>query len=130
MTAEVKSKALNKMLKEMNEKHSGAEDAIHNWLCIQDDLELFEGILKEGRTIKKAMQYVIGKAKKQAEGNAAMIADDIVYGWVKEYFAMDKEPKIKVAAATVKAPKRNATAPPESRAKNTGDEQLSLLDFL
>lgn len=34
---ELKMKAMEKMLIEMNEKHSGAEDAIHNWLCDQEE---------------------------------------------------------------------------------------------
>lgn len=46
----LKEKALEKMLDEMNQAHTGAEDKIHNFLCDQTDDKLFEGILKEGKT--------------------------------------------------------------------------------
>lgn len=45
---ELKEKALAKMLEEMNKEHSPSEDHVHNWLCEQEDDELFQGILKDG----------------------------------------------------------------------------------
>lgn len=47
-----KNKALEKMLEEMKQEHSDTEDCIHTWLCQQQDEKLFQGILKEDRTIK------------------------------------------------------------------------------
>ena len=50
MSTDIKQQALDKMLKEMNQEHSPSEDRIHNWICEQDDDELFQGILKDGYT--------------------------------------------------------------------------------
>ncbi len=61
----IKKQAHAKMLKEMNSEHTGAEDAIHNWLCEQDDERLLQGILEEGRTIKGAMQHCVSLARKR-----------------------------------------------------------------
>ena len=84
--ADIRKTALAKMLKEMQEQHSGAEDAIHNWLCDHDDETLLQGILKEGCTIKGAMQYCVSQAEKQKTGNAAMVDDQTVFSWVRKYF--------------------------------------------
>ncbi|MGT2829013.1 Cas9 inhibitor AcrIIA9 family protein [Streptococcus hillyeri] len=83
---ELKEKALSKMLEEMNKDHSPAEDAIHNWLCEQDDDELFQGVLKDGYTIKMALKYAKDKAREFAQNGVACIDDEIVFGWVREYF--------------------------------------------
>nr|WP_315527224.1 Cas9 inhibitor AcrIIA9 family protein [Carnobacterium maltaromaticum] len=90
---ELKMKAMEKMLIEMNEKHSGAEDAIHNWLCDQEDELLFEGILKVDRSIKGAIKYCTSQASKQKNGNVAMIDNETVFGWVKKYFITKKVTK-------------------------------------
>ena len=67
MNQENKELALSKMLEEMNEKHSASEDKIHNWLCDQDDNEvLMQNILKEGKTIKGALDYAKAKARKRS----------------------------------------------------------------
>ncbi|KRN62736.1 Cas9 inhibitor AcrIIA9 family protein [Carnobacterium maltaromaticum] len=90
---ELKMKAAEKMLIEMNEKHSGAEDAIHNWLCDQEDELLFEGILKVDRSIKGAVKYCTNQASKQKVGSVAMIDNETVFSWVKKYFVTKKAPK-------------------------------------
>ncbi len=61
--ANLKQQALDKMLKEMEQEHSLSEDRIHNWLCEQEDDDLFQGVLKEGYTIKAALKYVSNKAR-------------------------------------------------------------------
>ena len=52
--SEIKQRALEKMNEEMNQKHSRSIDAIHNWLCDQEDDELFEKICQEGKTLADA----------------------------------------------------------------------------
>ena len=59
---EIKQRALEKMNEEMNKPHIFAVDAIHNWLCIQEDDELFECICKEWKTIESAYTYCPNKA--------------------------------------------------------------------
>lgn len=99
----MKEKALEKMLQEMNQSHSSAEDSIHNFLCEQDDEKLFEGILKEGKSIKQAMFYCIEQARKVEEGNAAMVDDNTVFDWVKDYFLGNKTIINKTVQAEMKA---------------------------
>lgn len=131
----LKVKALDKMLEEMNGEHTGAEDAIHNWLCDQNDEKLFEGILKKERSIKGALKYCISEASKQKSGNAAMVDDQTVFSWVREYFISDKELEIVAdvsAEVTTSVSKPVKKVKKKSKSKNTisEGEQLSLLDML
>lgn len=94
--------AEDKMLKEMSKEHSAYQDSFHNWLCTQmDDAELVSGILKEDRTIAGAEEFVLDKAVKQATRmnsggplvEGAMIDSITVFGWVRDYFTMEKIPE-------------------------------------
>lgn len=85
-----KQRAINKMNAEMRQKHSSAEDKLHNWICshLDGDDAFSAGILAEGHTISGAMQYCSEKARKNVEKGEryACIEDDVVYSWAKEYF--------------------------------------------
>ncbi len=97
--SEIKQKALAKMNEEMNKPHIFAVDAIHNWLCVQEDDELFEGICKEGKTIANAYTYCVNRASDQRDGGCAVVADSVVFGWAAEYFKSDlKNVKAKATA--------------------------------
>lgn len=94
--------AEDKMLKEMSKEHSPYQDSFHTWLCTQmDDAELVLGILKEDRTIAGAEEFVLDKAVKQATRmnsggplvEGAMIDSITVFGWVRDYFTMEKLPQ-------------------------------------
>ena len=84
--SEIKQKAMAKMNNEMSQKHSPAVDAIHNFLCDQNDDELFENICKDGKSIADAYAYCVNKASEQRDGNCAMVSDSVVFGWVADYF--------------------------------------------
>ena len=84
--SEIKQRALEKMNEEMSEGHSRSIDAIHNWLCDQDNDELFEKVCQDGKSINSAYMYCHNKAADYREGNGAMVSDDIVFGWVVDYF--------------------------------------------
>lgn len=84
--SEIKDKALAKMNEEMSEGHSRSIDVIHNWLCDQEDDELFENICQEGKTISDAYRYCHNKSSEYRDGDCAMVSDDIVFGWVVDYF--------------------------------------------
>ena len=60
---EIKEKALAKLLEEMKEDHGPAEDAIHNWICDQEDEKLFKGVLADKKSIKEALKYCANQAK-------------------------------------------------------------------
>lgn len=87
--SEIKKRALAKMNEEMSKQHTFAVDAIHNWLCIQEDDELFECICKEGKTVANAYTYCVNKASDQRDGGCAVVADSVVFGWAAEYFKSD-----------------------------------------
>jgi phage protein len=84
--SEIKDKALAKMNEEMSKGHSRSIDAIHNWLCDQEDDELFEKICQEGKTISDAYRYCHNKSSEYRDGDCAMVSDDIVFGWIVDYF--------------------------------------------
>ena len=84
--SEIKDKALAKMNEEMSKGHSRSIDAIHNWLCEQEDDELFEKICQEGKTIANAYRYCHNKSSEYRDGDCAMISDNVVFGWVVDYF--------------------------------------------
>lgn len=84
--SEIKDKALAKMNEELSEGHSRSIDAIHNWLCDQEDDELFENICQEGKTISDAYRYCHNKSSEYRDGDCAMVSDDIVFGWIVDYF--------------------------------------------
>lgn len=127
-------KAIEKMLKEMKKKHTPTEDVIHNWLCDQEDEELFKGILKDDRSIKGSVQYCSSKASEIKNGNCAMVDDTTVFGWVREYFISD-EVKVKPVAAKVQTSKKAQAAAATSKKKTSKKEvneglQIDLFDSL
>lgn len=83
---EIKEKALAKLLEELNQPHDAALDRVHNWICNQEDNELFEGILKERYSLKCALSFAKEKARKFAENGVACIDDATVFRWIREYF--------------------------------------------
>ncbi|MFR3684862.1 MAG: Cas9 inhibitor AcrIIA9 family protein [Enterococcus sp.] len=124
---EIKQKALDKMLQEMEKKHSANEDAIHNWLCDQEDDQLFEGIIKEGKSIKGAMLACKDKAKSKASNGVAMIDDKTVFGCVYHYFTGKKKTISSAEAAFVPKPKKRKR---KSEPQLEGAEQMDLFDSL
>jgi hypothetical protein len=128
---EIKEKALEKMLQEMNEKHSASEDRIHNWLCDQEDESLLQNILKEGKSIKGSMAYAKSKAQKEAENGVAMIDDEVVYGWVVEYFAAEEVKPVPITKSetdtVVKSRKLGAEEKKaaDARAKKRAEEEAN-----
>ena len=48
--------------------------------------ELDQAYLNEEKNLKDMAEYIKGKAKKQATGGVAVIEDEIVFKWAREYF--------------------------------------------
>ena len=132
-----KERALEKMLEEMNKDHSSTEDAIHNWLCNQSDAELFQGILTKGKSIRESVEFCGSKARELAIKGVAMVTDEDVFAWVREYFVM-KDIKFDKPAMSAATSKSNKPAVKKPKAKKTAKkvadqqqgEQLDLLSFL
>ena len=131
-----------KMNEEMSKPHSSFEDAVHNWLCTQkSNEELVQSVLKEGKSISSACNFVIEQARKQAEGNVAAIDDSQVWQWVSDYFTGNQTEVKGSLQATVKAQKnqpadaedrKEAEKPKkaEKKAKPKNDDLISIFDFI
>lgn len=135
MEESLKSQALKKMLEEMSNDHTSAEDYIHNWLCGQDDEALFAGVLKDGKSINGAVKYMANQARKGVSGNMAVTDDATGFGWVRDYFTADKveEPKdlnFKVKTTEEKPAVISKPKPKKKKQKAEEDGQLSLFDNL
>ncbi|WP_029185599.1 Cas9 inhibitor AcrIIA9 family protein [Streptococcus suis] len=149
--ANLKQQALDKMLKEMEQEHSPSEDRIHNWLCEQEDDELFQGVLKEGYTIKAALKYVSNKAREFAQNGMACILDETVFEWVREYFLSNskleniRQVPVEPVSKKKTKPAKSATAKvrqgiwpdedtkpdkPKKSTKGVVENQMSIFDFL
>lgn len=133
-----KARALEKMLIEMTEDHSDSEDKIHNWLCDQDDNQLFSGILNDGKSIREAIEFCSDKARELAVQGVAIVDDGEVYKWVHEYFTTEPVKKVKTEnlrkgldkeIQEVRS-KNEVSTVTKTKKKVDQGEQLSLLDFL
>lgn len=128
---ELKEKALAKMLEEMKKDHGPAEDAIHNWICDQEDEKLFEGVLSDKKSIGEALNYCANQAKKYKSGTCAMVDDSTVFGWVYKYFT-GKTKKLEAVQATVMVGQRPEKTRPKKvkKPKTVIDGQLDLFGEL
>lgn len=132
-TLTAQEQALEKMLKELETEHDDTVEYIHNWLCKQNDESLFQGILKEDRTIKGAVTYCMGKAQEQAEKrpNAmVMVTDEVAFGWIKEYFILEKLPEMKVIGKVMTTTKKQPAKKEEPKPQRKEvDEQIKLFEL-
>ena len=128
---EIKEKALAKLLEEMKKDHGPAEDAIHNWICDQEDEKLFEGVLADKKSIKEALKYCANQAKSYKSGSCAMVDDSTVFGWVYKYFT-GKTKKVEAIHATVAVGQQpeKPKSKKVKKQKNVIDGQLDLFGEL
>lgn len=57
---------------------------IVSYLMLQKDME--QDFLKEEKDLKEMAEYIKGLAKKEAVNGVAIIEDETVFNWAKEYF--------------------------------------------
>lgn len=100
------------MLEEMSKPHDETIDEVHNFLCEQDDDELFAGILREGKTIQDAMNYLVAEARKK---NLFRISDAQGYRIMKEYFLGESTKVTPVG--------RMSTRPIDPKTQSKNDDQ-------
>ncbi len=62
---------------------------IVSYLMLQTDMD--QDFLKEEKDLKEMAEYIKGLAKKEAINGVAMIEDETVYSWAKEYFVKSNE---------------------------------------
>lgn len=128
---DIKEKALAKLLEELKGDHGPAEDAIHNWICDQEDEKLFEGVLGDKKSIREALNYCASQAKNFKSGTCAMVDDSTVFGWVYKYFT-GKTKKVEAIHATVvvgQQPEKPKSKKVKKQ-KNVIDGQLDLFGEL
>lgn len=135
MEESLKSQALVKMLDEMSKEHTPVEDYIHNWLCTQEDEELFAGVLKDEKSINGAVKYMANQAQKGISGNMAVTDDATGFGWVRDYFTgedIEEVENLNFAVQSVVEKPAQAPKPQSKKKKPIGgdDGQLSLFEDL
>lgn len=141
----MKEIALSKLLTEVENQSNPAVHTIHNWLCDQEDDELFAKVGSENKTILQAVQYCINNAHKVRIGNAAIVDNDTVFNWVREYYLssetkVEVKAKAKISASSQSiqerieqvAPKVEDKKKTKTKSKETkaDENQISLLDLL
>ena len=57
----------------------------------EENPAIAEGLKDKGKSIQECYAFVTNRAKKMAEGNSAMIEDEIVYEWASFYYSQRKE---------------------------------------
>lgn len=87
----------------------------------EDDL-LKQKLLETEKTLEGCLNYVKSQASKQAENNMAWVADDVVFGWVLDYYlddsiAENKVPKNSTEAMQANKPKVEKTSKPIKQEK-------------
>lgn len=128
---DLKQQALDKLLKEMLEEHTATEDSIHNWLCEQEEEALWEGILKEDRSIQQAVQYCIQKAYELHKNQQALMLDnETVFKWVRDYFLLEKVTLTSLAKGFMTGSTPSTKSKPKSKnvekKQEGGIEQINL----
>ena len=71
-------------------------------LCKTDDNLVRAIAEKEKNSVSGMFNYIKDKAKKEAEDGCAMIQDQVVFGWAREYWLDYEEKEIKNDVKTLK----------------------------
>ena len=91
------------------EAKTGAEKIVLHYLEEHASDALVEKMNADDRTMKDCLAYCCGKARQQAEGNAAVIEDGVVYGWATHFFEETAEA---IASEGVETPQAQVKAGP------------------
>ena len=59
---------------------------------ITDDVSAGK-VTDEKKSLADCVKAVTGKARKHAENGCAMVEDETVYSWIREYYGIAEEPK-------------------------------------
>lgn len=77
---------LAKMLEGQKDKYL---NIIVNYLMLQTEMD--EAFLNEEKNLKDMATYIKNMARKQANDSVAVIEDEVVFQWAKEYFNKSNE---------------------------------------
>lgn len=111
----VKQMAKEKLEKEMKaDKDKTFAEPVIGYLLkrCEDDLGLAQDVVQEHKTWKKCLDYIYGRARKQATENRAVVRNDVVYEWAEDYYHKDdkaeEEKKAREAAERKKKQEERA----------------------
>lgn len=97
---------------------------IVNYLMLQTEMN--EAFLNEKKNLKDMATYIKDKAKKQAKDGVAVIEDEIVFKWAKEYFIKSNK-DLGIKETRLDSGKHGDVAKVEI--KENEDEFESIFDF-
>lgn len=139
-----KELAFEKMNQELSLAHHQAIDTLHNLICQDGDEELFQGLLKEEKTLQGAYAFMHEYARKHQTSNSYGMDGTLALSLVRDYLNETETtpdvqpPKIESKASAYKLPK-NVTgegvvdAPKPTKAKSPkpkDDVNMSIFDFM
>lgn len=119
----VKSQALEVLNMELATPHGPGVDMIHNMLSDMDDNELFEGIIKRGKSLSNSLQFAASKAKEFASNGIAGVPDEFVFQAVIEYFKSD-ETDVRAVASLSIAPNKKGKVVSHDEMDEGAEEEL------
>lgn len=119
----VKSQALEVLNMELATPHGPGVDMIHNMLSDMDDNELFEGIIKPGKSLSNSLQFAASKAKEYVSNGIAVVPDEFVLNAVIEYFKSNKT-NVQAVASLSTAPNKKGNAVSQNEMDEDTDEEM------
>ena len=82
------SEAIVKITQEVNSINSPHAQVLGEYLIDHITEESAEKILVPEKTLKSAIDSITSSAQKMKNGNGAMVKDDVVFGWLNEYYGI------------------------------------------
>jgi len=83
----------------------------------EEDEGLAQDVVQGHKTWGKCFDYLYEQARKQAEGNRAVIRDDVVYEWAEDYYHKDDKAEEAAKAKKVVEVKKKAEKPVDKKTK-------------
>lgn len=131
---ELRIKALEKMSKEMNEKHNSYEDYIHNMLSDKEDEDLLSKILEEDKTIhgcyKSLEDYAYQHATREGSVGTYAMTPDEIERLVLDYYNGIVNAKPRNEKSTPKPVKEKVLVKPKTIKEDKKEvKEMSIFDF-
>lgn len=127
----MKDKAIEKINAEMQKSGNDPYTEIVGHYIIDRclDAACAEKVMKDGKTLKGAMDAVMERAKKAKHGSVAVLTPGDVFGAVDKYFGFSTNTAAQMAAlSSVSAP--SAEPPKPTTPERASGSIISLEDFL
>lgn len=80
------TKAIDKVTAEVNKNKGDTAQALGEYLIDHMSDAWADKILADGKTLDGAIKSITDKARAKQFGGVAAIRDDVVFGWLREYY--------------------------------------------